>query len=113
MRRVSYGFPGVGSIVAQSAQAATQLHQNTVSKTYNSYKGKTTSFSTQTTFDDIVNSTASSMNIYSYRVKTGRQADDRDRPEQRFVCRRTSSPATTTSRSFSYRWHAVPRLGLS
>ena len=66
--KVSYGFPGVGSIVAQSAQAATQLHQNTISKTYNSYKGKTTSFSTQTTFDDIVNSTASSMNIYSYRV---------------------------------------------
>jgi hypothetical protein len=66
--KVSYGFPGVASIVAQSAQAATQLHQNTISKTYNSYKGKTTSFSTQTTFDDIVNSTASSMNIYSYRV---------------------------------------------
>jgi hypothetical protein len=66
--KISYGVPGIANIVVQSAQAATQLHQNSVAKKYNSYAGMTNGFSTKTVFDDIVAATTSSMNIYSYRV---------------------------------------------
>jgi hypothetical protein len=66
--KVSYGIPGLASVSVQSTQAASQLHQNTISKKFNTYAGQTSGFSTKTVFDDVVAATASQMNIYSYRV---------------------------------------------
>jgi len=66
--QVSYGVPGLASVGVQASQAATQLHQNTISKKYNTYKGSNTTFTTATVFDDVVAATSSQFNIYSYRV---------------------------------------------
>ena len=64
----SYGVPGIASVSLQANQAATQLHQNTVSKKYNTYQGLNTTFTAATAFDDVVAATGSQFNIYSYRV---------------------------------------------
>jgi hypothetical protein len=66
--QVSYGVPGLVSVGVKASQAATQLHKNTISQKYNTYKGFNTGFTTGTTFDDVVAATSSQFNIYSYRV---------------------------------------------
>jgi hypothetical protein len=65
---ISYGVPGIANVSLQASQAATQLHQNTVSKKYNTYQGLNTTFTAATAFDDVVAATSSQFNIYSYRV---------------------------------------------
>ncbi|HEY2040604.1 MAG TPA: hypothetical protein VGG95_13110 [Edaphobacter sp.] len=66
--KVSYGIPGIGGVSVESKQAAAQIHQNSVTKKYNTYSGQTSGFSTRTIFDDVVAATTSQLNIYSYRV---------------------------------------------
>jgi hypothetical protein len=65
---VSYGVPDLVGVSLQASQAATQLHQNTISRTYNTYQGLNTTFTAATAFDDVVAATGSQFNIYSYRV---------------------------------------------
>ena len=78
--KVSYGIPGLASVSVQSTQAASQIHQNSVAKKFNTYSGQTSGFSTRTIFDDVVAATSSQMNIYSYRV-IGQCATSANAPE--------------------------------
>lgn len=66
--KVSYGVPGIASVSLQAKQAATQTHKNTVAKKFNTYSGQSFGFSAATQFDDLVASTSSQYNLYSYRV---------------------------------------------
>ncbi|WP_434150521.1 hypothetical protein ACR2R6_03145 [Methylocaldum gracile subsp. desertum] len=66
--KVSYGVPGIDSVSVKLTQAATQTHQNTVAKTYNTYQGNSFKLTAQTLFDDRVAATAEQFNIYSYPV---------------------------------------------
>ena len=66
--KVSYGVPGIGGASVKASQAATQLHQNSIAKTYNTYEGLSSKFTTRTAFDDVVAATVSQLNAYTYPV---------------------------------------------
>lgn len=65
---VKYGVPDADSVTAKFKASATQNHQRSVTTTYNSYKGQSYSFATQTQFDDLVAATAKQLNVYTYPV---------------------------------------------
>jgi len=63
----SYGFAG-DKVSLMATQAATQLHQNTVSKNYDTNQGSNQTYNFSTVLDDVVSSTQSNLNVYSYPV---------------------------------------------
>jgi hypothetical protein len=63
----SYGIPGE-KVSLMATQAATQMHQNTVSANYDTNMGLSRAFTFTTVLDDIVSSTQSNLNVYSYPV---------------------------------------------
>jgi hypothetical protein len=66
--KIKYGVPGVDSVSVTLKESATQTHQNTVAKTFNTYQGNSFSLAAQTVFDDRVAATADRFNVYSYPV---------------------------------------------
>lgn len=65
--QVSYSSP-FGGVSSSTKQSVGQMHQKVVGSKYNTYSGQSSSFATQTVFDDVVAASSSQMNIYSYRV---------------------------------------------
>jgi len=66
--KVSYGIPMVASASLSTTIAAGNIQKNTNAGKYDTYSGNKQGFSTHTVFDDVVASTASQMNVYSYPV---------------------------------------------
>ncbi len=66
--KVSYGVPDVDQVSVTLKQSATQTHDSTVSKNYNSYSGESFQLTAATEFDDKVIATSRQMNFYTYPV---------------------------------------------
>lgn len=67
-QKVSYGIPDVASVSATFKESATQTHQATTCKVYNSYESQSFNIGATTVFDDLVTYTSRTHNIYSYPV---------------------------------------------
>jgi hypothetical protein len=77
--KISYGLPDVASVTADITNVAQYAHDNTVSKTYNTYSGKRESVNAATGFADHVFFSQRTYNVYYYPI-IGKAACPKDNP---------------------------------